>query len=52
MGSALTAPALPEPIAIAVHLQDVDVMGQPVEQCPGQPFGGEHARPLRMNCLG
>ena len=29
-----------EPIAFAVHLQDVDMMGEPVEQGAGEPFGG------------
>ena len=28
--------ALPEPEAVAVHLEDVDVMGQPVEQGAGE----------------
>jgi len=35
-----------EPLLVAVHLQDVDVVGQPVEQRAGQPLGGEHAGPL------
>ena len=29
-----------EPIAFAVHLQDVDMMGEPVEQGAGEPFEG------------
>ena len=32
----LTPAALVEPIAVAVHLEDVDVMGDAVEQRPGQ----------------
>jgi len=46
VGVALPALALLEPIAIAVHLQDVDVVGEAVEQRAGEPFGGEHASPL------
>jgi len=38
--------ALLKPIAVAVHLQDMNVVGQPVEQGAGQPLGGEHAGPL------
>jgi hypothetical protein len=32
-----------EPVAVAVHLQDMDVMGEPVEQCACKPLGTEHA---------
>ena len=35
-----------EPIAFAVHLQDVDMMGEPVEQGAGEPFGAEYGRPF------
>ena len=35
-----------EPIAVAVHLEDVDVVGQPIEQCAGQAFGAEGFGPL------
>src|SRR6516165_947963 len=38
--------ALFEPVTVAVHFQDVNVVGQPVEQRTGQPLGPEHARPL------
>ena len=34
--------ALIETIAVVVHLQDMDMVGEPVEQCPGQAFGAEH----------
>jgi hypothetical protein len=27
-------------------LQDMDVMGKPVEQCTGEPLGTEHAGPF------
>jgi hypothetical protein len=35
-----------EPIAFAVHLQDVDMMGEPVEQGAGEPFGAEYGSPF------
>src|SRR6266478_483387 len=43
---ALASLALFEPIAVAVHFEDVDVVGQSVEQRTGQPLGPEHAGPL------
>src|SRR6266850_2498136 len=45
-GLALASLALFEPIAVAVHFEDVDVVGQSVEQRTGQPLGPEHAGPL------
>jgi hypothetical protein len=39
LGSALAAFALLRSIAVAVHLQDVDMMRKPVEQRAGEPFG-------------
>ena len=41
-----------EPVAVAVHLQDMDVVGQPVEQRTSQPLGGEHAGPLVKRQVG
>ena len=38
--------ALLEAIAVAVHLEDVDVVGEPVEQGARQPLGAEHAGPF------
>ena len=35
-----------EPVAVAVHLQDMDVVGEPVEECTGEPLGTEHAGPF------
>ena len=35
-----------EAVAVAVHLQDVDVMGDSVEQSTGEPFGAEHLGPF------
>ncbi len=34
-------PARLQAIALAIHLEDVDVVGQPVEQRAGEPFGAE-----------
>ena len=38
--------ALFETVAVAVHLQDMDMVGEPVEQCSGQTFGTEHLGPF------
>src|SRR3954463_4760096 len=46
LGLTLALLALFEPVTVAVHFQDVNVMGQPVEQRAGQPLGPEHAGPL------
>jgi hypothetical protein len=35
-----------EPVAVAVHLQDVDVMGYAVEQSACERFGAEHLGPF------
>ena len=35
-----------EAIAFAVHLEDADVMGQPVEERAGQAFGSERFGPF------
>ena len=37
LGYGVVAAAL-EPVALAVHLQDVDVVGEPVQQCSGEPL--------------
>jgi hypothetical protein len=34
--------ALLEAVALAVHLQDVHVVGEAVQQCAGQPFRPQH----------
>ena len=39
-------PALPEPVVLAVHFQDVDMMGDAVEQRAGEALAGEHRRPF------
>ena len=47
VGGVARAPlALFEPVAVAVHFQDMDVVGQSVEQCTGQTFGGEDTGPF------
>src|SRR5256885_7787715 len=46
LGPTLALLALFEAIAVAVHFEDVDVVGQPIEQRAGQPLGPEHAGPL------
>ena len=46
LGPPLALLALFEAIAVAVHFEDVDVVGQPIEQRAGQPFGAEYAGPL------
>ena len=38
--------ALVETKAITVHFQDMGMMGEPVQQRPGQAFGAEHLGPL------
>jgi hypothetical protein len=35
-----------ETVAVAVHLEDVDVVGEPIQQGAGEPFGGEDLGPL------
>ncbi len=40
------AAALLEAVAVAVHLEDVYVMGEPVEQSAGQPFRAEDLGPF------
>ena len=35
-----------ETVAVAVHLEDMDVVGEPVEQGAGQALGAEHGCPL------
>ena len=45
-GFCLPGTALAESIAVAIHLEDVDVVGQPIEQCSGQTFGAEGFGPF------
>ena len=41
-----SGPALLEPVAVCVHLQDVDMVGDAVEQRAGETLAGEHRRPF------
>ena len=45
-GWGLFAATLLEAVAVAVHLQDVDVVGKPIEQGAGQPFRAEDFGPF------
>ena len=38
--------ALVKPVAVAVHLQDMDMVGETVEQRSCQSFGSEHFGPF------
>ncbi len=38
--------ALVQAITVTVHLQDMDMVGETVEQCPCQAFGAEHLGPF------
>jgi hypothetical protein len=35
-----------EPITVAIHLEDMNVVSEAIEQCAGQAFGGQHAGPF------
>jgi hypothetical protein len=35
-----------EPVTVAIHLEDVDVVGEAIEQRAGQALGREHTSPL------
>ena len=48
----LFAFALLEAVAVAVHLQDVDMVGKPVQQRAGQPFRAENFGPLLKRKVG
>ena len=39
-------PAVLEPVALAVNLQDVDVVGEAIQQGSGEPFRTEDLGPL------
>jgi hypothetical protein len=46
VGGAGVALAVFEPAAVAVHLEDEDVMGEAIEQRASETLGGEHSGPL------
>ena len=45
-GAVPACAALAEAVAVAVHLEDVDVVGETVEQRPGEALGAEGLGPL------
>ena len=46
-GSAcLSGSALGEAVAVAVHLETIDVVGDAVQQCAGQTFRSQSFRPF------
>ena len=51
-GSAPPAFRLLEPVAVAIHLEDVDVVCEPVEQRAGEPLGAEDRRPVLEGKIG
>jgi len=42
----IARPALSQAVAFAVHLEDVDVVGEPVEERAGEALRAEHLGPL------
>jgi hypothetical protein len=48
----VAAGGLLEAIALAVHLQDVDMMGEPVEESTGEAFRPEDRRPFLERQIG
>ena len=45
-------PAALEAVAVAVHFQDMDVVGEPVQQRSGEPLRAEHVGPLVKRQVG
>ena len=35
-------PAILEPVTLAIHLQDIHVVGETIQQCPGEPLRVKH----------
>ena len=48
----LTPAALVEPVALAIHLEDVDVVGEAVEERAGEALGAEHLGPFVEGQIG
>ena len=46
LGTARPVFGVSEAEAVAVHFEDMDVVGEAVEKCAGQPLGAEHGCPL------
>ena len=51
-GGAPTPSGLLQPVAVAVHRQDADVVGEPVEQRTGQPLAAQHLGPVLERQVG
>ena len=45
-GCLLFSSALVEPVAVAVHFQNMDMVGQAIEQRAGRALGTEYFRPF------
>ena len=45
-------PAALEAVALTVHFQDVYVVGEPVQQCSGEPFRAKYLGPLVEGQIG
>jgi hypothetical protein len=50
--SLLATLALVEAIALAVHLQDVDMVGESVQEHAGEALGAEHLGPVLEGQIG
>ena len=48
----LTPAALVEPVALAIHLEDVDVVGEAIEERAGEALGAEHLGPFVERQIG
>ena len=48
----LTPAALVEPVAVTVHLEDVDVVGEAIEERAGEALGAEHLGPFVEGQIG
>ena len=42
----VSLPAVLEAVALPVHLQDIDMVGEAVEESSGEPFRVKHLGPL------
>ena len=45
-GVAVGLPSVSEAVAVAVHLQDMDMVGEAVQQRSGEPFRADHVGPF------
>jgi len=42
----VSLPAVLEAVAVPVHFEDVDMVGEAIEECSGQPFRAKYLGPL------